>query len=210
MGGMDKLFIPLGDKPLLAWCVDTLEKSPRVGQIAIAVRAERMRDVESLGRERRWQKSHIACGGSRRQDSVAFALGLLGEVDWVMVHDGDRPFLDEALIERGLEAARETGIAVASLPVKDTVKVVDSNGVVVATPERDTLRAVQTPQVFRADVMRHVYSHLEETVTDDATLAERLGYPVRLYEGSCDNVKVTTPDDLVQAQSIAVRWGSRR
>lgn len=209
MAGLDKLFIPLCDRPLLAWCIDTLERSPRVTRIAVAVSSERMGEVESMREERRWRKSRIASGGPRRQDSVARALSLLDEVDWVLVHDGDRPFLDEPLIERGLQAARETGVAVASVHVKDTVKVVDADDMVVTTPDRDSLRAVQTPQVFRADIIRQAYSQVEETVTDDAILAERLGYSVRLYEGSYENLKVTTPDDLLVAQAIAARWVAR-
>ena len=209
MRGVDKLFIPLEDRPLLAWCVDTLERSPMVARIVVSISPERMSAAESMGRERRWMKTAFVHGGARRQDSVARALAALGDVDWVLVHDGDRPFLDERLIEQGLHAARETGIAVASMPVTDTVKVVDREDMVVSTLERDTLRAVQTPQVFRADIIRDAYSHLEETVTDDAMLAERLKYAVRLYPGSRDNLKVTTPDDLLVAQAIARRREAR-
>jgi len=209
MAGTDKLFLSLGSRPLLAWCLDTLEKSPVVARIVVSVSPERISDAESMSRERKWMKTVFARGGARRQDSVANALDALGAVDWVLVHDGDRPFLTEALMAQGLRAARETGVAVACMPVTDTVKVVDAEGLVVTTLERDTLRAVQTPQVFRADIIRRAYCHIEETVTDDARLAERLGYAVRLYPGSHDNVKVTTPDDLLVAQAIAGRWEAR-
>jgi len=205
MAGVDKLFLPLGSRPLLAWCVDALERSPRVSQVAVAVSPERIPEVEAMCTERRWRKVLIAPGGARRQDSVAAALRLLQEVDWVLVHDGDRPFLDEPLIERGLRVAGETGVAVSCVPVKDTVKVVGTHNEVVATLARETLRAVQTPQIFRADIIRHAYSDIEETVTDDAMLAERLGYTVRLYEGAYENVKVTTPDDLLVARAVAAR-----
>jgi len=209
MAGVDKLFIPLEGRPLLSWCVEALERCPLVTQIAVSVACDQMPAVERMSRERGWEKTWIAPGGLRRQDSVASALCALGDVDWVVVHDGDRPFLDEQLVERGLLAARETGVAVACVPVKDTVKVVDGEGVVVTTLDRDVLRAVQTPQVFRADIIRHAYSDIEQTVTDDAMLAERLGYVVRLYEGSYENLKVTTPDDLLVAQSIGRRWSER-
>jgi 2-C-methyl-D-erythritol 4-phosphate cytidylyltransferase len=209
MTGVDKLFLPLGSRPLLAWCLDTLEKSPVVARIIVSVSPERISDAEAMSRERKWMKTAFVRGGARRQDSVASALDALGAVDWVLVHDGDRPFLTEALIAQGLHAARETGVAVACTPVTDTVKVVDAEGLVVTTLERDTLRAVQTPQVFRADIIRRAYSDIEETVTDDARLAERLLYAVRLYPGSHDNVKVTTPDDLLVAQAIAGRWEAR-
>jgi 2-C-methyl-D-erythritol 4-phosphate cytidylyltransferase len=209
MAGVDKLFIPLLNRPLLAWCLDILEKSPLVAEIVVAVALDRLSECEAMGRERRWIKTGFVGGGARRQDSVANGLHALGDVHWVLVHDGDRPFLDEAAIEHGLCAARDTGVAVASTVVSDTVKVVSDEGLVVTTLDRGALRAVQTPQVFRADIIRHAYSNIENTVTDDATLAERLGYAVRLYPGNPENLKVTTPDDLLVAEAIAGRWEAR-
>ncbi len=205
MEGIDKLFAPLGRKPLLAWCVEALEASGAVTEIAIAVPPEQMAAVEQLLHERNWCKSRLVPGGTRRQDSVLSALETLSNAGWIIVHDGVRPFLTETLIRRGLSAARETGVAVASVAVKDTVKLMSEEGVV-CTLDRDRLRAAQTPQVFRSDILRHAYSCAEETVTDDAMLAERLGYDVRLYEGSYENLKITTRDDLVVAESIASRW----
>lgn len=209
MAGIDKLFLPLEDRPLLAWCVDTLEGSPLVERVVVAVSRRRLTDVEQLARERGWAKSSFVPGGERRQDSVARALEALDGVDWVLVHDGDRPFLDEALIVDGLRAAQATGVAVAAVPVTDTIKLMDADGMVLSTPERDALRAVQTPQVLRADIMRDAYSRMQQTVTDDSMLAERLGYAVRLYPGSSENLKVTTPDDLIVAQAIARRRRGR-
>ena len=209
MAGVDKLFVTLGGRPLLSWCVETLEDCTEVAEIVIAVAFERMAEVDRMSRARGWRKVRLVCGGPRRQDSVAEALRIIGDVDWVVVHDGDRPFLSDALIEESVSAARATGVAVASVPLKDTVKTAGEGGTVVSTLDRDTLRAVQTPQVFRADIMRHAYADIEETVTDDATLAERLGYAVRLCAGSYDNLKVTTPDDLLVAEAIARRWGQR-
>ncbi len=210
MSGVDKLFLPLGGRPLLAWCVETLERHSCIDDIVVSVAAERMDGVRRLADERGWRKVRLVTGGDRRQDSVARALELLGQVDWVLVHDGDRPFLEPALVDSGLRAAKETGVAVAAVAVKDTVKSVDGDGLVVATLDRDALRAAQTPQVFRADIIRHAYAAATATVTDDAMLAERLGYPVRLYEGSYDNLKVTTPDDVIVAEAIARRWEARR
>jgi 2-C-methyl-D-erythritol 4-phosphate cytidylyltransferase len=210
MSGVDKLFLPLGGRPLLAWCVETLERHSAIDDIVISIAAERMDEARRLKEQRGWRKVRLVTGGARRQDSVARALELLGQVDWVLVHDGDRPFLETVLVDSGLRAARETGVAVAAVPVKDTVKSVDGDGLVVATLDRDALRAVQTPQVFRADIIRRAYAAATATVTDDAMLAERLGYPVRLYEGSYDNLKVTTPDDIIVAETIARRWEARR
>ncbi|NLE94600.1 MAG: 2-C-methyl-D-erythritol 4-phosphate cytidylyltransferase [Dehalococcoidia bacterium] len=210
MRGIDKLFTPLLNRPLLAWCVDVLEGHATITRIALSIRRERWDEAQSLCVAAGWKKTCLVVGGERRQDSVARALNVLGDVDWVLVHDGDRPFLDDQLIETGLRFARETGVAVAAIPVTDTVKMVNADGLVASTPQRDSLRAVQTPQVFRADVFRHAYSCLRETVTDDAMLAERLGYSVRLYPGSTENIKVTTPDDLLIAAEIARRREARQ
>jgi len=206
MGGRDKLFLPLVGRPLIAWCIDTLEQCDIIAEVVVAVNELGLERVARLCEARGWRKTRLCLGGARRQDSVSAALRVVGRVDWVLVHDGDRPFLTERMILDGIDAARETGAAVAAVPSKDTIKVVDANGMVVQTLERDTLRAVQTPQVFRSDVLRRAYDRSEEAVTDDATLAERAGALVRLYEGAYDNLKVTTPDDLTVARAIARRW----
>jgi len=205
MAGMEKQFVPLGDRPLIAWCIDALERSPVVVAVVVAVSEQRMSTMTALSRERRWKKTTFVTGGERRQDSVASALKALMAVDWVLVHDGDRPFLDERLIVEGIRAAEQTGVAVAAVPVTDTIKVVNEAGAVLATPTRDSLRAVQTPQVLRADIMREAYVGVQETATDDAMLAERLGYAVQVYPGSGENIKVTVPYDLVIAEAIARR-----
>ncbi len=210
MEGVDKLLAPLAGRPLLAWCVDTLERNALVTEIVVSVPLEKMLTFDALVQTSNWERTRLVTGGRRRQDSVANALGVLDDVDWIIVHDGDRPFLTEALIRNGISAARKTGVAVAAVTVKDTVKIVSPEGVVRDTLDRSTLRAVQTPQVFRADILRYVYNYIEETVTDDAMLAERLGYQVTVYEGLCENLKVTTPDDLLVAQVIARRWEAGR
>ena len=209
MAGIDKLFVPLCDRPLLAWCVEALESSVLVGEVVISVAAQTANLVERMAQERGWRKTRLVEGGVRRQDSVMNALKILNDVDWIIVHDGDRPFLTDALIERGLCSARETGVAVAAVPLKDTVKMVKDN-MVVRTLDRDDLRAVQTPQIFRTEILREAHVGFGNTVTDDATLAEGLGCRVRLYDGSHENLKVTTPDDLVLARAIANRWMERR
>ncbi len=208
MRGEEKLFLCLCGKPLLAWCMDTLERCDLVTDVVVALNSDTIAVGEELCRTRGWTKIRFCLGGDRRQDSVGNALRAIGAVDWVIVHDGDRPFLTQELLEEGLRSARETGVAVASVPVKDTVKVADESNNVLRTLERDMLRAVQTPQVFRADIIRDAYAGMSGAVTDDAMLAERLGWTVRLYPGSYQNLKVTTPEDLLVARSIAERWGT--
>jgi 2-C-methyl-D-erythritol 4-phosphate cytidylyltransferase len=154
-----------------------------------------------------WSKvTEVCLGGKRRQDSVAAGLDRVDDCDWVVIHDGARPLVTVDLIEKGLAAARETGAAIAAVPVTDTVKIVDDAEIALRTPERRHLRAVQTPQIFRFDIIKKACEQVSEDVTDDASLVERLGYKVKLYPGSYDNIKVTTPDDLALAEAILKKY----
>ena len=203
MGRKDKLLLSLGGKPLLAWCVETLESCESVDRVVIAVSPDRMSRYERLLSERGWKKSRLCEGGVRRQDSVAAALPYVSDADIVMVHDGDRPFLTQRMVEEGLRIAGEVGAAVAAVPVKDTIKLVGSDGVVHRTLDRDELRAIQTPQVFSCELLVQAYASMCADVTDDAALVEQLGHKVRLFVGAHENLKVTTPEDLLLARAIA-------
>ena len=201
--GEDKLFAPLGGKPLLTRVIDACEKCSLVNQIVVVVNEKNVERCRQLVAEEGWSKvTDVCAGGERRQDSVAAGLKRLDKCDWVVIHDGARPLLTVDLIERGLEAAKETGAAVAAVPVKDTIKVTGDDGIVRQTPPRQNLWAVQTPQVFRVDIITEAYSRVNDEVTDDASLVEQLGYKVKLYMGSYDNIKVTTPDDLALAEVL--------
>jgi len=203
MGTRDKIFIPLGNKPLLAWSVDTCQRYGLVKQIVITLSNNNLKLGQELKEERAWSKATICLGGVRRQDSVKEGLRKLKDCDWVIIHDGARPFLTLDLIRNGLEAARETGAAVAAVPVKDTIKLADDAGLITETPQRDRLWTAQTPQIFRFDVINQAYQKLTNEVTDDAAAVERLGYKVKLYLGDYNNIKITTPEDLALAKIIA-------
>ena len=201
--GDDKLFALLGDKPILVRATQPFQKCQLVNQIVVVVGGERKEHCRRLVTGKEWSKVTDVClGGERRQDSVAAGLKRLNKCDWVVVHDGARPLVTVDLIERGLEAAKETGAAVAAVPVKDTIKVTGDDRIVQQTPPRQNLWAVQTPQVFRTDIITEAYSRANSDVTDDASLVEQLGYKVKLYMGSYDNIKVTTPDDLALAELL--------
>jgi len=120
----------------------------------------------------------------------------------VVIHDGARPLVTKELIERGLEAAGETGAAAAAVPVTDTIKIAGDDRIVLETPLRQNLWAVQTPQVFRVDIISKAYQKAKGEVTDDASLVEKLGYRVKLYTGSYDNIKITTGKDLLIAEVL--------
>jgi 2-C-methyl-D-erythritol 4-phosphate cytidylyltransferase len=208
MGGVDKMFAPLAGRPVLAWVVDTFQKCPLVDQIVVVLAEHHLERGKRLAKEQGWSKVTDICpGGQRRQDSVRSGLRQLKDCHWVIIHDGARPLVTEALIEAGLEAARETGAAVAAVPVTDTIKLASDDGFILGTPPRHSLQAVQTPQVFRFDIITEAHRRAEGMVTDDASLVERLGYRVKLYMGSYDNIKITTPSELALAK-ILVQRGS--
>ena len=203
MGGVDKIFASLVGKPLLAHTVDVFQRCSAIDQVVIVVSKDRLEDGQSLVREHHWSKVVEVCpGGPRRQDSVREGIKRLSGCQWLVVHDGSRPCLSADLIERGLKQARDTGAAIAAIPVKDTIKVVSSNAFVEKTLLRDSLRAIQTPQVFRFDIINEVYKKAQDEVTDDDTLVEQIGYKVKVYSGSDVNIKVTTAEDLSLAETI--------
>jgi len=207
MGGIDKVFAPLGGKPALARVIDTFQKCRLIDQIVVVVNTKNIERCRKLVAEERWSKvSDVCAGGKLRQDSVAAGLKKLN-CQWVVIHDGARPLVTKDLIERGLKAARETGAAVAAIPVTDTIKIAGDDGIVNRTLVRQNLWAVQTPQVFRLDIITRAYEQIKGEVTDDASLVEKLGSKVKLYMGSYDNIKITSPHDLALAEVLLRKHG---
>jgi 2-C-methyl-D-erythritol 4-phosphate cytidylyltransferase len=203
MNGTDKILAPLGGKPVLAWSIEALQRSPLVNCIVIVNSQKNLEPVRCLAIDNKWSKVREVCvGGRRRQDSVAAGLALLPECEWVIIQDGARPFLTQDIIERGLQAARETGAAVAAVPLTDTIKLAGDDGTVLETPPRDHLWAVQTPQIFRLDIIKEAYRQAQGDVTDDSSLVEQSGYKVKLFAGSYENIKITTPHDLETASLL--------
>jgi 2-C-methyl-D-erythritol 4-phosphate cytidylyltransferase len=202
MAGISKLFASLRGKPLLAWSVDTCQRCSLVRQIVLVLNDVDLGRGQELKEERGWSKVALCRGGARRQDSVREGLRQVKGCDWVMIHDGARPFLTLHLIEDGLKIVGETGAAVAAVPVKDTIKLADNADLTTETLKRDRLWAAQTPQIFRLDIITRAYEKLTTEVTDDAAAVERLGYKVHLHK----NIKVTTPEDLALARVIAREW----
>jgi len=203
MAGADKLFAPLGGMPLLARALRAFQDSPLVERIVLVLSATNLERGRALAEDAGIGKLSAACaGGPRRQDSVRLGLEALGPCDWVLVHDGARPLVTAELIECGLAAARETGAAVPAVPIADTVKLAAADGTVERTLDRDRLWAAQTPQAFRYDLLLRAHREVTAEVTDDAAMLEAVGLPVRLFEGSAANIKVTTPEDLRLAEAL--------
>lgn len=203
MLGTDKLFAPVAGRPLLGWTLGAFQVCRAIHEIILVVHKASLARGRELVANGEWPKvAQVCTGGPRRQDSVARALERLSGGGWVVIHDGARPCVTPQLIERGLAEAQHTGASVAAVPVTDTIKMVSPEGLITGTPWRSTLWAAQTPQVFRLDIIRAAYAQAQEEATDDASLVERLGYPVRIFMGDYDNIKVTTPQDLAAAEWI--------
>ena len=203
MGSSDKVFAVLGDRPLLAHTLASFQACPAVRRIVLVLAAEKSDRRRQLVADYGLHKVTATCtGGPRRQDSVRCGLDALGECHWVVVHDGARPLVSADIIQRGLEAARATGAAVAAMPVVDTIKRSDGDVRALRTLDRSTLWAIQTPQVFRYDLLRRAHDEVTADVTDDAAMLEALGLPVSLFPGSRLSVKITTPEDLQLAEAL--------
>ncbi len=208
MGGVDKVSALLGGKPVLARTIDAFQSCSSIDQIVIVLSEPNLEPGKQLVAEQGWSKVTDVClGGRRRQDSVVAGLSRLSHCHWIVIHDGARPLLTVDLIEQGLAEARETGAAVAAVPVTDTIKVAGDDRIVCQTPPRQNLWAIQTPQVFRYPIIAEAYRKAKGEVTDDASLVEQLGYRVKLYMGSYDNIKITTPNDLVLAEVLWQKYG---
>jgi 2-C-methyl-D-erythritol 4-phosphate cytidylyltransferase len=205
--GQDKVWAPLDEQPVVARALAALA-APPVERVALVVAAARLAEgrtmVAGLG-----LPVLVVPGGARRQDSVRNGLLALGPCEWVAVHDAARPLATRDLLLRVLGAAQRTGAAVAAVPVVDTIKRV-ADGVVVDTPPRAELWAVQTPQVFRGALLAQAHREQAEDATDDAALVERQGVAVGVAEGAYDNIKITTPDDLELAAWLWARRAGTR
>jgi 2-C-methyl-D-erythritol 4-phosphate cytidylyltransferase len=206
--GRDKLWIPLEGRITLARTIDAFQHSPSIDSIIIVASAERLAETRTLCSQESWGKVHaVVTGGARRQDSVCAGLDTLADLHpecrWVMIHDGARPFVTQTIIEAGLQAVQEYQAAIAGVPVKDTIKQVHNN-IILDTPDRAALWAVQTPQVFAFKLIHqaHHSTLAQQDATDDAILLERLGHHVAIFPGSYTNIKITTQEDLLFAAAF--------
>ena len=213
MGEVNKLMAPLLDGvPVLAWTLRALNEAELVDEIVVAVREEDLLSTGDLCKIYGISKPvKIVRGGDTRLDSVlAASLECREDAAFLAVHDGARPLASPALIDRTIALARRTNAAAPAVPVKDTIKVV-RDGRVESTPDRALLRAVQTPQVFDAQLLRAALQAARDAggaVTDDCAAVERLGMKVTMTLGDPCNRKITTPIDLVIGEAILTSWGA--
>ncbi len=204
MGGIDKVMAALGGEPMIARTVRAFQQCGAIADIVIVTRPDLIRPISALCAQMDKVRMVVA-GGQSRQESVALGLNALPKgLELAAVHDGARPLITDAVIDRTVRAANSYGAAAPAVPVKDTIKVV-RGGLVTDTPDRASLQAVQTPQVFDFDLLRGALKKAAEdaaAVTDDCSAVERLGMAVKIVEGDERNLKVTTPMDLKIAEML--------
>jgi 2-C-methyl-D-erythritol 4-phosphate cytidylyltransferase len=192
--GFPKLWADVCGRPLIAHAID-LARAAQPVELVVVVAEDRLAQTRELA-----ASATVVAGGSRRRDSVAAGLAV-STCRWLAVHDAARALAPAGLFERGLQAAQPTGAAIPAIPLKDTIKrVADSH--VVGTPVRAEHVAVQTPQVFRRDVLARALALSDDDVTDEAALAEQLGVHVAVFEGDERAFKVTTPLDLALVRTL--------
>lgn len=198
MGGIDKVMANLGNAPLIVHSLRAFQECDAVSEIVVVTREDLIVRITNLCKD--YPKvTAVVAGGKTRQESVHNGLNTLSsKVKLAAIHDGARPLITWQVIDRVIRAANTYGAAAPAVPVKDTIKVV-TGGVVKETPDRATLQAVQTPQVFDFDMLRAAHKKLAQDgveVTDDCAALERMGMSVKIVEGDERNLKVTTPMDL--------------
>ena len=195
--GINKQFIKLEGKEIIAYTIEKFYNNSNIEDIVVVVKEDESEFFKKEILDKyNFKNVKIAYGGKERQDSVYNGLKLLDEkCDVVLIHDGARPFVSDKIIEE----AKEHKAIVVGVPVKDTIKVIDNDKNIVDTPNRSVLWAVQTPQTFDYNILIDAYKDAFKNKfygTDDAMLVERIGYKVKMLEGSYNNIKITTQEDL--------------
>jgi 2-C-methyl-D-erythritol 4-phosphate cytidylyltransferase len=211
---IEKQFLHLGGKPLLAYTLARVEAAPTIDRIVVIVPAGRetfcYQEIVEPGGLRK--VTHIVAGAETRQRSVMAGFGCLDkDVDVVVIHDGARPFVTPALIQAAINAAVANGCAVAAIPESDTLKRVSREGAVIETVDRRNLWRAQTPQAFRRSILQCALAYAAQhnlDATDEASLVESLSWPVRIFPGSAWNFKITSPDDLALAELVLGQYAN--
>jgi len=208
---LSKQFIMLEDKPVLYYSVKAFDESP-VDEIIVVCCREQMdycvcNVIEPYGFKK---EIRVIEGGEERYDSVFRALKSIDHTDYVLIHDGARPFISVELINEVIDMVKRSRACITAVPVKDTIKIVDEDGFITGTPDRANMWLAQTPQAFEYSSIRRAYELLfkqkesdRKIITDDAMVYERfINMPIKIVKGDYYNIKLTTPEDLVLAQGI--------
>ena len=206
---IQKQFLEIGGKPVLYYSLHCFQESPLIQDIILVTGEEMISYCEQeIVKKYGFSKVRkVTAGGKERYDSVYAVLLCCQDTDYVYIHDGARPFITEEMVQRGYEAVKRTNACVMVMPSKDTVKLADSLGYIKETPDRKIVWNIQTPQIFSYDLIRGAYESIRKKdmtgVTDDAMVVEQeTGTKILLVEGSYQNIKITTPEDLAIAEAF--------
>ena len=206
--GTHKQYLLLNGRPVITYSLEAFEKSPVDEVILVTGQGEeeycRKEIVEAYGFSK---VGKIVAGGKERYHSVFCGLQAVTDTDYVLIHDGARPFVTEEIIARTMETVRNTNACVVGMHVKDTIKITDEKDIVKETPERNNVWMVQTPQAFSCPLISHAYEKMllqeDAAITDDAMVVEKMcQVPVTLIEGRDRNIKITTPEDMLIAEAF--------
>ena len=201
----NKLLLELSGKPIFIYTLEVFEQDLDCEGIWLAVKGDERELIEQYVERYGIKKvKGYATGGAERQDSVRAGLEMAGQPEIVLVHDAARPFISPEVIRELAERAHESGAAIAGVPVKDTIKKA-REGVITETVDREGLWMIQTPQAFRYELLMEAAQRAKDDGflgTDEAMLVERMGHPVKIVESTYENVKMTTPDDLIYGKAI--------
>jgi len=213
-----KPLVEINSKPIIVYSLNILSRHPKIKEIILVANPKNLKDTISKIRQYRIKKiKHVVLGGRMRQDSVINGLRAISpKTDLVLIHDGVRPFINKEMVSEVIREAEISGAAIAGVPVKATIKMVTyrkshiANRIEVKkTLNREDLWEIQTPQVFRKDLILKAYKKFGNlSVTDDSMLMEKLGAKVSIVLGSYNNIKITTPEDLILAEAIAKKWNT--
>ncbi|WP_052330172.1 2-C-methyl-D-erythritol 4-phosphate cytidylyltransferase [Thermicanus aegyptius] len=211
--GIRKPYLPLGPHPLLIHTLRAFQETQELTKKVLVIHPEERERTEKLLLKYGIDDYELAVGGELRQESVQRGLSLLGDgVEYVLIHDGARPFVSPSLLRRILNQVWLRGAVIPVIPVLDTVKKVDAEGRVIHSVDRELLRAAQTPQAFSLPLLKEVMEKVAKTgeiYTDEASMMESMGIPVYTVEGEKINFKITTPEDLLVAEAwVKERWGN--
>lgn len=206
---IQKQFLEIGGKPILYYSMECFQKSPLIQDIILVTGEDMISYCQSEIVEKYGftKVCKVTAGGKERYDSVYAGLLCCQDTDYVYIHDGARPFVTEEMIQRGYEAVKRTNACVMGMPSKDTVKLADPSGYIKETPDRKIVWNIQTPQIFSYDLIRGAHESIRKkdmsNVTDDAMVVEQeTGTKILLVEGSYQNIKITTPEDLAVAEAF--------
>lgn len=201
----NKLLLEVLGRPVLAWTLEAFESCPLVDEILVVANEQDIFSYRDIVTAENFGKvSTILCGGETRADSVYKGICAAEDADIVVIHDGARPLVTPAIIESTVEASRETGAAIAAVRALDTIKRVEDS-VITETPDREALWQAQTPQVFRRERILEAMEKCTGKITDDASALEQMGGRVRVLDAGCENIKITTPFDLLVAEAVLTK-----